>query len=57
MADLVKEEEYLTKKIKPELQELIKNIEIEERSKTNRSQVGECVEYFMEEKMLSEILG
>jgi len=35
MDDLVKEKNFLDKKIKPELQEIIKNIEIEERGKSN----------------------
>ena len=39
------------------MQEIIKNIEIEERNKNAKSPVGECVEYFIEEKMLSEIQG
>ena len=55
MADRIKEKEFLEKKIKPELQEIIKNIEIEERNKGQRSEMGECVEFFIEEKMLSEI--
>ena len=57
MADLVKEEEFLNNKLKPQLQELIENIKIEERSKGPKSAVGECVTYFMEEKILSEIQG
>lgn len=57
MDDLVKEKHFLDKKIRPELQEIIKNLEIEERGKTNKSEPGECLQYFMEEKMLSEILG
>ena len=35
MADKVNEEEFLEKKLKPALQELIENIKIEERSKTS----------------------
>ena len=57
MTDLVKEQEFLEKKIKPELQEIIKCIEIEERKKTSESQIGECLNYFMEENMLSDIQG
>ena len=57
MADRVKEEQFLNSKIKPELQEIIKNIEIEEKDKSNRSDIGECVMYFMEEQMLSHVMG
>ena len=36
-------------KIKPELQEIIKQIELEEKFKTSESQMGECLQYFLEE--------
>lgn len=57
MTDRIKEEEFLEKKIKPELQEIIKNIEAEERGKRHGSDMGECVMYFIEEKMLIDIQG
>ena len=57
MSDIVSEREFLEKKIKPELQKIIKNLEIEERGKTEKSDPGECLTFFMEEKMLSELLG
>ena len=57
MADREKEEAFLADKLKPELQEMIKNIELEERGKSVLSDTGECVMFFMEEKMLSEIIG
>ena len=47
----------MAEKIKPELQELIKNIEIEERGKEPQSDVGQCLEFFLEEKMFGEIIG
>ena len=57
MQDVLKEQTFLEKKIKPELQEIIKQIEIEERNKTSESPIGECLNYFMEENMLSDIQG
>ena len=59
MQDIVKEEEFLDKKIKPELQEIIKNIELEqkERRATGSYTDMEVIDFFIEENMLIEILG
>lgn len=43
MNDKMKEEYYLDKKIKPELQEIIKQIELEEKHKNSDSEIGECL--------------
>jgi len=57
MNDVVRETEFLEKKLKPQLQEIIENIKIEERPRKPNSEPGECLQFFMEEKMLSEIQG
>lgn len=57
MADKIKEEEFLNSKLKPALQEIIENIKIEERGRRANDEPGECVTYFMEEKMMSLIQG
>ena len=57
MHSLMKEKNYLTQKVKPQLQQIIAAIEVEEKGKKKDHAIGECVEYFIKEKMLSEILG
>ena len=53
-----KDEEYLTKHLKKPLQTIIYMIEIEERAKRkNKSAMGECVEYMLQENMLQVLCG
>jgi len=43
MNDVVRETEFLEKKLKPQLQEIIENIKIEERPRKPNSEPGECL--------------
>ena len=47
MHSLMKEKNYLTDKVKPQLQTIIAAIEVEERGKKKDDAIGDCVEYFI----------
>ena len=57
MHNFMQEKKYLDEKLKPHLQVIISAIELEERNKKNGDAIGDCVELFIQKKMLSELFG